>query len=297
MKTKLHITHLAFVDESHWNTGRYRALGAISLKANVYTTLCEESSKLLKESDVRELKWSKVTDAKYRFAAEKIVKLIIDQAVAGNLRVDVLSWDIEDFRHKIKGRDDIENLHRMYHHLLKNIMKDRWEDDAIWKLKPDEHTALRFEDIGYFLKIKGIGIEVKDPDLFYSSPRRYWRKYYNIISLEPVCSEKEVLVQVADLFTGLVCFSRMYYEKYKNWERVCSKQQTLFEYKRNTDQFSKSDNSRFELLKNFNQKCKHNRLGVSFDSYNGLRTINPLNPINFWWYVSQHEEDKAPLRT
>jgi len=290
------ITHFAFVDESNWNTGRFRALGAVSLKTDAYTILSGKISKLLEESNVIELKWSKVTDAKYRFAAEKVNNLVIEQAVVGSLRVDVLSWDIEDKRHGIKGRDDIENLHRMYHHLLKNIMKDRWEDDAVWHLKPDEHTALRFEDIHYFLEIKETGVAIEDVSLFSSNPKRYWRKYYNIIGFEPVTSEKEVLVQIADIFAGMVCFSRACYEKYKNWERSNSQQQTLFEYEKKTDQLSKSEKTRFELLKKFNEKCKCRRLGVSLDSCNGLKTFDPSKPINFWWYEPQGDYDKAPTK-
>jgi len=84
MNPSLPITHLAFVDESNWNTGRFRALGAISLKTEDYGHVTEEISKLLKESGVSELKWSKVTDAKYRFAAEKICKLVVECGLPGN---------------------------------------------------------------------------------------------------------------------------------------------------------------------------------------------------------------------
>ena len=296
MTSKSSATHFIFADESKWNTGRYRALGAVSIRVDRCILLSKKIAELLNESDVRELRWSKIANAKYRFAAEKIINLVIDHAVVGGLRVDVLSWDIEDERHRIKGRDDIENLHRMYHHLLKNIMKERWEDNAVWHLKPDEHTALRFEDIHYFLEIKETGIAVEEVNLFSSNPKIYWRKYYNISGFEPVNSEKEVFVQVADMFAGMVCFSRGCFEKYKNWERSNSQQQTLFEDEKKTDQLSKSEKTRFELLKKFNKKCKCHGLGVSLDTCKGLKTFDPSKPINFWWYESQHKKDKAPIK-
>jgi len=217
--------------------------------------------------------------------------------VAGKLKVDILSWDIQDARHRIKGRDDIENFHRMYHHLLKNTMKERWEDEAIWLLKPDEHTALRFKDIQYFLKLKEIGVTVKEANLFSPNPKIYWQQYYNIIDIEPVSSKEEVFIQVADLFAGMVCFSRGCYEQYKIWEHNNSQQQALFECKKETQTLSKTEETRFELLQKLNNKCKDCKLGVSLDSCKGLKTFDPSQPINFWWYEPQGEYDKAPIKS
>ena len=44
---------------------------------------------------------------------------VIEQALQGALGEDVLTWDTEDSRHKIKGRDDIANLQRMYYRPLR----------------------------------------------------------------------------------------------------------------------------------------------------------------------------------
>ena len=111
-------THIGFADESHYNKGRYPALAVVSLKKSSYDPVKKQICALLKESDVKELKWEKIRDARYHFAAEKICRLIVELACQNTLRVDTLIWDIEDSRHNIKGRDDLANLHRMYHHLL-----------------------------------------------------------------------------------------------------------------------------------------------------------------------------------
>jgi len=42
--------------------------------------------------------------------------------------------------------------------------------------------------------------------------------------------------------------------------------------------------------------CKRKKLGVSLKTNHGLRTFDPANPVNFWWYESQYDEDKAPVK-
>jgi len=140
-------THVGFSDESHYNHGRFRTLSVVSLNKEDYEPVKKQVRALLDESDVKELKWEKVKDAKYRFAAEKICKLMVALAFKEIIRIDTLIWDIEDSRHKIKKRDDLENLHRMYHHILKNTLQKRWVDGAMWILYPDEHTGLNFRNI------------------------------------------------------------------------------------------------------------------------------------------------------
>jgi hypothetical protein len=59
----------------------------------------------LAESKVAEFKWQKLTSAKYRFAALKLIDTIFE-AVGQGLRTDVLVWDTRDRRHAVPGRDD-----------------------------------------------------------------------------------------------------------------------------------------------------------------------------------------------
>ena len=95
------ITHVGFADESYWNSGRFRSLGMVTLSLDYLDALNSEARRLLDESSVQEFKWKKIDGAKERFAAEKLCRFAVDKASAGQLRVDVLIWDIEDSRHKI----------------------------------------------------------------------------------------------------------------------------------------------------------------------------------------------------
>lgn len=119
-------SHLVFSDESKHENGRYWGIGAVSCAYPNYSKIKNEIKRLLDESDVTEFEWKKLKTAKYKFAAEKMVDYAIRLAVNNEIRIDVITWDMHDSRHKnIIGRDDEENFARMYFHLYKNILCHR----------------------------------------------------------------------------------------------------------------------------------------------------------------------------
>ena len=80
--------------------------------------------------------------------------------------------------------------------------------------------------------------------------------------------------------------------------RAILKEQTpdLFSLKHETVSFSKNDKVRCEIIWLLKNKCDKYKLGVSLTSAKGLKTRSPKNPINFWWYTPQHDNDKAPTK-
>lgn len=135
-------SHVAYADETHYNIGRYRGVALITLSQKHVVDAKAELHHLLAESEVAEFKWKRLDNAKRRFAAIKMVQWTIRKCLEGVLRVDVLTWDAEDKRHKVWRRDDIANLQRMYYHLFKNVLCERWPDGSTWRLCPDENTAM-----------------------------------------------------------------------------------------------------------------------------------------------------------
>ncbi len=115
----LSITHLAFSDESNYNTGRYRGLGLVSLPAAIAQKLISEIEQSLQKSNVSELKWKKIKNARDRYAAIKVIDICLSYVSRRELRVDVLIWDTQDSRHRVVGRDDIQNIKNMYIQLFK----------------------------------------------------------------------------------------------------------------------------------------------------------------------------------
>jgi hypothetical protein len=292
------VTHVGFADESHWNTGRFRSLGMVTLSLDHLESIEGEVWRLLNESGVQEFKWRNLRGARERFAAEKLCSFAVDKASAGQLRVDVLVWDIEDSRHKILKRDDTANLRRMYYHLFRSVLRKRWPDNAIWRLHPDEHTAMDWKTLKDFLERKSVSIET-NRSLFADNrfPFRLRRKFGIIEEIRPVSSGGHPLLQIADLFAGLAVFSCDKYHEYNEWLQNNSGQRSLFDEANASSNPSRSSQERFTVLKQFDEACKRRRLGVSLKSYNGLRTPDPRNPINFWMYEAQHPEDKAPQKS
>ncbi len=292
-------THFAFADETNYNKGRYKGIGLISVASKDAGILSRNLSNVLAESKVSEAKWSNLNSAKTRFAAQKMLDLTVKAVVEGILRVDVLTWDIEDSRHNLMSRDDIANLQRMYFHLFKNVLVNRYPNGSTWRLHPDENLAMKWGRLLFFLQKSGIRKPITMP--LSSETVLSMERYYNIDKIMPLRSCEEPLIQLADLFAGIAAYSRNNYPQYEQWICKGTHQQTLFESfdeckHSKTIKLSGSDKERCKLLVYFNKNCKRKKLGVSIKTNKGLRTFNPINPINFWWYIPQNESDKAPTK-
>jgi len=279
------ITHVGFADESYWNIGRYRSLGLVTASVELVDRLQGDLKRLLHESGVAEFKWKKLDGAKERFAAIKICEFAIENALARKLRVDVLIWDIQDSRHNVPGRDDIANLQRMYYHLFRNVLRARWPNDAVWRLHPDEHTALDWETMRDCLENASVTVE-----------RFSLRREFGIEEIRPIPSDQHPLLQLADLFAGLAAFSHERFDEYQKWLHTASPQPILVNEAKARADLSRASQERFEVLKRFDETCNQKKLGVSLMNKRGLWTPDPQRPINFWCYEPQHPEDKAPQK-
>ena len=291
------ITHVGFSDESYYEKGRFRSLALVTLEDESLKTVEASIKSLLQESGVREFKWKRLDSAKSRFAALKIIDYCVDLACQRKLRVDVLVWDTQDSRHNIIGRDDIQNLQRMYYHLFRNVLRRRWSKGAKWRLYPDENTALDWNQLRGYLENTSWSMHVDPPSLFGPEGfRLQLKREFGLEQIEAGVSHERPLLQVADLFAGLAVFSRDKFDSYQMWLNQRSLQSDLF----NTDcaqvSASNSERERFEVLRHFDGLCKRHGLGVSLKSHQGLRTPNPAQPLNFWFYEPQHPNDKAPTR-
>lgn len=282
-------THLAYSDESRYTDGRFRALAVVSLPSANLAPFDTELRHLLDSSGVREMSWRKVTGARGRYVATKALDWVVRHADDQLFRADVLTWDTHDSRHQVRHRDDIENMHRMYHHLLHSVLAARWPDDAIWEVRPDENTAMTWERMASFLRLT----ERKRSDALtlIDAPRR---NFY-LLRLHEVSSADEPLVQIADVLAGVGAFSRVKYQEYMAWHRKQDAQQSLWDDEPGGG-WSGSDLERFSVLRSFSHQCRRSELRVSLEGRGGLRTEYPGSPLNFWWYEPRHEDDRAPTR-
>jgi len=279
-----------FLDESYISAERFRSISAFSMPKIYFDQINDELKELLDDSNVKEFKWEKLKDAKYRFCAIKLINLFINHVFLNNLRIDSVIWDTEDSRHKIQKRNDNANIERMFFHILKNSMKRRDKGDS-WFVFPDQKSGVDWDTMEDCLNHVGRWRDYKNTiwGTFISDP------YFSIKQFEQVDSKQSPCCHVADLFAGLSVFSIKQYEKYKIWKRLYDSQLELFQPEDNI-KFSKSEKERFVVLDDFLNICKNKKLGVTIYNKKGLHTLNPNNPINFWHYEPQHENDKAPTK-
>lgn len=278
--TLVSFTHVAFADETSYNTGRFPGIALVSLPQSDASKVGQDIGRILQQSNVNEFKWERLNSAKSRFAAIRLIDYAIEQAADKMLRVDVLTWDMQDGRHQVPKLDKIANLQRMYYHLFRNVLRTRWSDEAIWQLRPDEHSAMAWDKVLDYLDIGSLSWVPSD------KLELRLKRDFQIHEIQPAKSNQEPLVQLADLFAGLGSYSRACYGRYQSWQKSPL-----------AAELSHTDRERCRVITELDQRCKRRRLGVSLKTHHGLRTLNPQKPINFWWYVPQHATDTAPTRS
>lgn len=250
-------SHAAYTDETRYNTGRYRGVGMVSARAADAPALGAGVRALLDASGVGECKWEKVRSARGRFAAGKVLDWAMAEALAGGLRVDVLTWDTEEGSRAGTGTPHVMKLRRMYARLVGAILPRRWPGATGFRVVPDEQGAVGWERL-----VAGLP---------------------HVAEVAPGRSDLEPLIQVADLFAGLGVFSRSGYDTYERWlclppaERAADPETAL------GWALSASDRGRCQVLDDFFTRCKLLGLGVSLRTNRGLRTYDASRPLCFWW--------------
>ena len=285
------MSYCGFSDESSHNVGRFRGVAIVTMRASVAQKYTDELQELLGSSDVREFKWVRLQSARERFAALKMLQFTVREASSGGLRVDVLTWDTEDGRHRVRRRDDGANLGRMYFHLLRKTLP-RWPAGS-WAVWPDEHSGMDWLSLRGYLDGKGTRTLVES-SLFSRLVLRLER-YYQLRSIQPCRSSETPLVQLADLFVGLGVFSRTRAREFGAWRHNNPEAPRLFDDAVPLE-VSRADRERFQVMQELEKACKASRLGVSLKTHGAFRIPNPSRPINFWWYEPQHQRDKAPVK-
>lgn len=281
-----------FSDESSHTNARFRSICALSIPAEYVVEVQNELSKLLDGSNVSEFKWQKLRSARYRECAKKLIDYLLTQLIPYKTRLDTLIWDTEDRRHDVIGRDDTKNFERMFFHLHNNLMTRR-SYEARWHLRPDERTDINWDDIQKCLESAGKWKEYFNKPLLKDV---FSKEFYHIKTLKEVDSKEYQLVQLSDLFAGMGAYSRKRKTKIRKMFNQESGQKSFFANNRNSFNISNADEDRFKVIKYLYKRSREKKLGLSLKTNGYFITHNPTNPINFWHYTPQHDDDQAPLR-
>jgi len=287
----------AYSDESGFPSGRYQAIAVVSGSGADLAELRELLSECLARASWRELKFTRVRgDSSHSRCAMGFLEHTVEFARARRIRVDTLVWDMHDGRHAITGRDDVACLERMYYHVLTNMAR-RWRQEA-WRFYPDEQSSVNFLEIRNYLNMT-ISRRPKRGQPSLLQLFRVERHAFRFKELEPTDSRKEPLIQLADLFAGMACFSRQDVPNCCKWLRTVKEGHLplpLAEFPAETSPPPASKCCRYELIGHLHHLCRKHRLSVDLHRRGYLWTPRPTCAINFWHYKPQRPNDKAPLR-
>ncbi|NQT48644.1 MAG: hypothetical protein HQ578_06680 [Chloroflexi bacterium] len=192
------------------------------------------------------------------------------------------------------GADDIQNIARMYYRVLTHCGRTCGQQQ--WRLYLDENSSLDWDDITGYIRRTRVA---RFKPYFLSLFEDYRERFY-VIEVSKQDSRKEPLVQLADIFVGLGCFSVDKRDKFKVWTQARERYNQPALFPNNGAECrqaeSRAELARFELIAELSNHCKVKRLGVSLKRRWHLWTPQPRRPINFWIYEPQHDLDKAPTR-
>ncbi len=289
-----------YTDESTSDGKRFKSICAVSGLMQSLSKLSKNlKEKLVSNGISSELKFSEVTRDRRKINCVKdFISIAIDYASREEIRIDTITWDLKDSRHSIRGRDDKENLERMYFHLLRNIVEN-------WKIFhcifcPDEHSEYEYSRIIEYLN--NTKFPRNEPHIFKLFKEE--KIEFNFIDVKKQKSEEQTLIQLADIFAGFVCFSREKSDEFKDYEKQKEhkehKEQPLLSFpetdRKNEAEFKKAILNRFQIIEYIKELCENNRLSVSLRTDNYLKTFHCKTPINFWHYKPQGDYDKAPTK-
>ncbi|MCA0362032.1 MAG: hypothetical protein LCH41_13395 [Armatimonadetes bacterium] len=251
-----------------------------------FNRICKQ---LLGTTQATEFKWSQVETLQRFSVSSQILTEFFERT---NLRVMVLTWDIQDSRHKIANRDDRENFHRMLFHGLRRNAD--WHGVRDWMWFPDQKQDLRHPDIVDFLNsTRELPIYNKSKPLI-----RPDRGYLRILKHAQRCSKELPILGVADLFAGAVNYSHSKCDDILRALRMKKDCENglLFEEFRDDAWERKTEQARAEIAAQIYELGKKHKQSISLESKNCLSTWPRSPRFSFWKYEPQAEYDKAPTK-
>ena len=287
--------HLIFSDESGWDSdNRFGSLAKVSGSFDNTKQLNDVLKKILSTYNKSELKFKDIKSNNSQRIANEFIDNAFQYLKSSRIKIHVLVWDKQDDRHNIQNWCDIENLKRMYYHNLK-VLKEHWKIDTNWEFYPDEFTAIDWEnDVTKYLNNREL---ISKENLQYNLFNEFKNvriKYKKVAELE---SKRFPIIQLADLFAGLIRTSRAESETFYKWfsDKKLNGQPILFPTELDYI-VSKSLQQKFEVMYEFKTKADTFKLGISLNEKKYFKTFNHRNNIFIWHYEPQSDFDKAPTK-
>lgn len=271
-----------FTDESNFNKGQYRSVGAIVINEKYLDVIDVQLKDILNQyniDDITSFKWTKIkSDNKFN-ALKDFLKFLFPFLEEGLVTIHTLTWDTYDSRHKVEHRDDAENLSIMYYNLIKDITSKKLVSQESLRVYPDQNNSMDWEFLEMLLRNNSTKYDYNNNYIIDSHE----------LYIKESSTEKHNLIQIADIFAGM---ARTSYEDYDDYEFYDPQQSRLVPLKK----ISRRQKYRFKIYKLIKDWGEEHKYQISINSKRGFNSFNPDAPINFWFYVPQRLNDKAPTK-
>jgi hypothetical protein len=289
----------AYSDESGIFSHRYQTIAVVSGPETRLAQLRSNLQGILSQNQINEVKFALIrTHRALIEAARAFSRCMVEiSASMTAVRADIVTWDMQDSRHAIQGRNSLANLERMYYKVLTHAAR-QW-NQVEWGFHPDTNSQVHWYEIAEVLNRTRLAKPVANAPLLFDS--EHPDQFIEFTSVEPLDSLGEPLIQLADLLAGMARFMREEGHQCIQWLDSWGNRDQLalphfLHAKCALDETIRTKQNRFLLIREFSAHCKRYRLGVSLRDRRCLWTPNPANAINFWNYEPQHDYDKAPKR-
>jgi len=286
-------------DESGTFDHRFQSVAVVSGEAYMIDELRKKLRNEINTKGIQELKFSEIEG--YKSHKAEVARQFINYAVREfarykRIRIDIVTWDIQDSRHNIPNIDNANNLQIMYYNVLEHMAR-QW-NKIRWNFYPDENSKVNWNEIAKYLNMTRLSrSKLKQPTLVNMIENN---QKFNFDEVIPLDSVNEPIIQLADLFAGIARFSCEECPQCVRWLSSFGNRNQLklknTHKKISKDRSTRIKECRYQLIGELDRICKSCRLGVSLRKKKKLWTPNRTNTINFWNYEPQGDYDKAPKK-
>lgn len=293
---EIHNKHYIFSDESGWDAdSQYGSIAKVSCSYTHAKELHNALFEILTKYAKNEIKFKDINNRINKEIANKFLLTSFEFLKAGKIKIHIIVWDKHDSRHNIHNRCDIENLKRMYYHNMKSMLKS-WKIKTNWHFFPDEFSAIDWKnDIVKF--IENTNLSPKDKLQMQLFDESNFNLFPAIENTKELDSKKYPIIQLADLYAGLVRTSRTESDKFNKWSCLQNEKYQQLIFNDNSEvEISKSLLPKFEVMLAFREKAKIFKLGINFSNNKYFTTFDSKKGISIWHYTPQSKLDKAPVK-